>query len=127
MGLGVPPGSTPPCIEVIQMRVEGEYTIFRLPDPAVPGISIVYSKAAGDYVVRCKSKLALDAYLDTAFTQAKQEEVMAKKEIGIPKGAPKAAKRADERADKAKGIKEGSPKDLAMDRSIMKKFGKKGK
>lgn len=48
-----------------------------------------------------------------------------KKEIGMPKNASKAAKKADEKMDKAKGIKEGSPKDLAMDKKIMKQYGKK--
>ena len=52
---------------------------------------------------------------------------MAKKEVGIPKGASKAAKAADERADKAKGIKEGSRADLKADKAIMAKYGKKGK
>jgi hypothetical protein len=50
-----------------------------------------------------------------------------KKEIGLPKSAPKAAKKADDKMDKAKGIHEGSAKDLAADKKIMKSYGKKGK
>jgi hypothetical protein len=46
------------------------------------------------------------------------------KEIGIPKSAPMAAKKMDEKIDKAKGIKEGSKKDIIEDRKILKKFKK---
>jgi len=49
-----------------------------------------------------------------------------KREIGIPKKAPKAVKMADEKMDKAKGIKEGSVKDMKADKAIMKK-AKSGK
>ena len=44
------------------------------------------------------------------------------KEIGIPKNAPKAAKMEDEKADKKAHIVEGSKKDLAADKKIMKKY-----
>lgn len=50
-----------------------------------------------------------------------------KKEIGMPKNAPKKAKAMDEKMDKAKGIKEGSVKDIASDRKIMSKFKKGNK
>jgi hypothetical protein len=42
------------------------------------------------------------------------------KEIGIPKSAPKAVKAKDAAMDKKTGVKEGSPRDLKMDRAIMK-------
>lgn len=48
------------------------------------------------------------------------------KEIGIPKGASKAIKAKDEAYDKKHGVKEGSRKDLAADKRLMKS-AKKGK
>jgi len=47
------------------------------------------------------------------------------KEKGIPKDASKAIKKADSAKDKKLGIKEGSPKDLAMDKKLLKKMGYK--
>ncbi len=47
------------------------------------------------------------------------------KEKGIPKDAPKAIKRADEAKDKKLGIKEGSKKDLALDKKLFNKKGNK--
>ena len=49
------------------------------------------------------------------------------KERGIPKDASKKIKKADEAKDKRLGIKEGSKRDLAEDRKLLKKMGyKKG-
>lgn len=54
------------------------------------------------------------------------------KEIGMKKSASAKAKAMDKKLDKAKGIKEGSPADLKMDKALMKKYpakkakGKKG-
>ena len=48
------------------------------------------------------------------------------KEIGIPKGASKVIKAKDEAYDKKHGVKEGSRKDLAADKRLMKS-AKKGK
>ena len=50
------------------------------------------------------------------------------KEIGMSKGASARAKAMDKKMDKAKGIREGSVKDLAADKKIMAKYpAKKGK
>lgn len=56
------------------------------------------------------------------------EEAIMAREIGMKKGASAKAKAYDEMMDKKKGLKEGSPRDLAMDKKAMKKFpAKKGK
>ncbi len=55
------------------------------------------------------------------------EDMIMAKEIGIPKSAPKKVKKMDEAYDKKHGLKEGSKEDLAADRKLMAKYGKKGK
>lgn len=56
------------------------------------------------------------------------EDTIMAKEIGMSPKASKKAKAYDEKVDKAKGLKEGGPRDIAMDKKAMAKFpAKKGK
>lgn len=57
------------------------------------------------------------------------EDTIMAKEIGMSPKASKKAKAYDEKMDKKMGCKEGSPRDIAMDKKAMKMFPakKKGK
>lgn len=55
------------------------------------------------------------------------EDTIMAKERGIPADASKKIKKMDEAKDKKMGVKEGSKKDLAMDRALLKREGYKPK